>query len=174
MKKKLNLIEARFGKLVIKEELSVKKYKGGGVSRRFNCLCDCGNYTIVCYNNLKNTNSCGCLAYHGLTNTIEYRIWHRIKDVCYNKNSKDYKNYGGRGIRIFKEWYSDFIAFYNWIQQNLGSKPSFNHSLERKDNNGHYVPSNLKWATKSEQNKNRRGHKVIIYHYYFTLCNDYY
>lgn len=82
----------------------------------------------------------------------EYRVWENMKMRCYNSKSDSYKNYGGRGIIVCERWRSSFITFY----ADMGSKPSLEHSIERKDVNGNYEPINCIWATKAEQALNKR------------------
>jgi hypothetical protein len=141
-------------------EIESKRY--GKVLRRQGLYkCDCGKEYIKRLDN--NAKSCGCLNYqsingfkHGLSNTYLYETWSSIKQRCYNRNNKDFKYYGGRGIGLSKEWYNNFELFYNYIIENLGLRPTKQHSIDRIDNNEHYVPGNLKWSTKSEQVNNRR------------------
>src|SRR5262245_10496757 len=89
---------------------------------------------------------------HGMANSPEYQAWNSAKQRCTNPNDGSYSRYGGRGIRMCDEWVNSFEAFYNYI----GPRPSSNHSLDRYPNNdGNYEPGNCRWATKSEQAKNR-------------------
>ncbi len=79
-------------------------------------------------------------------------VWQGIAKRCSNKNSKDYKNYGGRGICMSSEWL-EFEKFYNWAINNhyeLGTQ------LDRIDNNGDYTPSNCRWVSCQENNQNKR------------------
>jgi hypothetical protein len=87
----------------------------------------------------------------------EHYAWSSIKQRCLNPNNSGYKNYGGRGITICDEWKNDFKAFYRAV----GDAPTFQHSIERINNNGNYEPGNVKWATKEEQANNRRGNNLI-------------
>lgn len=78
---------------------------------------------------------------------------------CENKKSKDYKDYGGRGIVVCDEWRYSFKTFLH----DMGVKPSIYHSLERIDVNGNYYKSNCKWATNLEQANNKRNSKRLEY-----------
>ncbi len=86
--------------------------------------------------------------------TSEYATWVSMKQRCYNQNHSSYRNYGGRGIRVCARWY----VFENFLSD-MGSKPK-DLSLDRINNDGHYMPSNCKWSTRDEQQMNRRGPKL--------------
>lgn len=88
----------------------------------------------------------------GLSATTEYNSWRAMKERCTNPNHEAYRNYGGRGITVCSRWLHDFEAFL----QDMGQKPR-GITLERKDNDGNYEPSNCKWATRKEQRSNTRG-----------------
>lgn len=93
---------------------------------------------------------------HGKTYTSEYNIWLAMKNRCLRPNSKSYPHYGGRGIKVCDKWLNSFESFYN----DMGERPSNKHSIDRINNNGNYEPSNCRWATQSEQSKNRRKFKT--------------
>lgn len=78
-----------------------------------------------------------------------------MKYRCLNINSKNYADYGGRGISIYPDWIKDFKAFFEYI----GEAPYICSTLERVDNNKNYEPGNVKWASRLEQSHNRRAHK---------------
>ncbi len=76
-----------------------------------------------------------------------------MKQRCYNSKKKEYKNYGGRGIKICDEWLNDFMNFYNWAISN-GYQDDL--TIDRIDVNSNYYPENCRWITKTLQNKNTR------------------
>ena len=75
-----------------------------------------------------------------------------MKERCYNTRRHNYKDYGGRGIKVCDEWRNDYVAFLSHI----GRKPSNYHTLDRIDVNGNYEPGNVRWATKAQQQRNKR------------------
>ena len=114
-----NLKNQRFGRLV-----AIEKVNETGAARWF-CKCDCGNELVVPSNNLirKNTLSCGCYQkdrtseakrIHGDRHTRLYTIWVDMRRRCSCSSEPSYKNYGGRGITVCKEWQESFLAFKEW------------------------------------------------------------
>jgi hypothetical protein len=88
--------------------------------------------------------------------TPKYTAWMNAKTDCYDPKRWDYKNYGGRGIRIYEGWVNDFSAFLD----SVGRRPTNTHTLGRIDNDGDYKPGNVEWQTRSEQQRNRRNSNV--------------
>jgi len=80
-----------------------------------------------------------------------------MRERCNNPNHRAYASYGGRGISVCARW-DDFAAF----AEDVGERPSKDHSLDRIDVNGNYEPSNCRWATKSEQSNNRRDNRHLV------------
>lgn len=123
--------------------------------------CSCGSTCELNRSRVSNgyTKSCGCISLelktnlvHGMKGTPEYSSWTSMKDRCLNPASKDYGNWGGRGISIFPEWIDSFESFYN----HLGAKPT-NTTLDRIDNNKGYIPGNVRWASHADQMRNKRN-----------------
>lgn len=86
----------------------------------------------------------------------EYGCWGAMKQRCLNPVCSHYQDYGGRGITVCQRW----LDFDNFLVD-MGPRPSLQHSLDRIDVNGNYEPGNCRWATKSEQCKNRRKRLVL-------------
>lgn len=89
----------------------------------------------------------------------EYEAWSGAKKRCYNPNAAGYRRYGARGITMDPKWVNDFTAFL----VDMGPRPSPKHSLDRIDNDGPYSPSNCRWATTKQQNRNRRTCLIMTY-----------
>lgn len=85
----------------------------------------------------------------------EARLWYGMRGRCLNPAHEAYKDYGGRGITIYKPWRDSFAAFLKYIRKHLGPRPD-GWTLDRIDNSSGYKPGNLRWATRAQQTDNRR------------------
>jgi len=100
-----------------------------------------------------------CHITHGLTGHHIHYLWLDIKKRCYNKNYKQYKDYGGRGISVCDEWMDDFMAFYDFCLK-TGWKQGL--QIDRRDNNGNYDPANCRFVIHAENARNARKTKFWV------------
>jgi hypothetical protein len=91
--------------------------------------------------------------------STSYAIWKSMRTRCCNKNCAAYKHYGGRGIKICQRWMDSFENFLN----DMGERPSMEHTLDRIDNNGDYCVENCRWATQLEQKNNTRKNAFLSF-----------
>lgn len=94
---------------------------------------------------------------HGLYYHPLYSVWRGMKTRCYNKNAKEYKNWGARGIIVCNEWLNNPKAFIEWAISN-GYKKGL--QIDRPNNNGNYNPSNCRFTTNAENCRNKRNNKL--------------
>lgn len=184
----IDLTGQRFGRLVALQFV-------GRVNDRtlWRCKCDCGKETITGYSNLYSgiTRSCGCLGDENRKDTrfkkrrsvsreFEFQenldkhplrlIWKSMLMRCNNPHVKNYNNYGGRGIKVCDRW-SGNLGFENFVND-MGERPTPEHTLDRIDYNGDYEPSNCRWATTEQQMNNRTDNSRIILNGESITCSQ--
>lgn len=178
-----DLSNKKFGRLTV---IDVNRNEKGKMY--WNCICDCGNKTVVMYQSLKDgdTQSCGCLQKEKSTEVLKkvlekriekgeftftgdinnrriLKIWIKMNSRCYKEYDKQYFRYGGRGISIHPDWQKSnkygFINFANWSFEN-GYDDKL--TIDRTDNNGNYEPSNCRWVDMKTQSNNRRSNRAVV------------
>lgn len=160
MPKFRDLSGIKFNKLLVIE------FAGRSKSNRtmWKCLCDCGNYAVIRGEELtRGQKYCSnCVPKgrpsHGLSNIPEFGVWLAMKQRCDNPKCDAYNNYGARGITYCISW-SRFENFFS----DMGARPTKHHTLERKNNQGNYEPTNCCWATRKEQARNFRSNRILEY-----------
>lgn len=152
----------RFGRL---EVISYVGADSRGRSKWL-CKCDCGKEITARVDSLKrgDTKSCGCYhaeevakysRTHGLSRNRLYSVWSNMKNRCMCPTSRRFKDYGGRGISVCQEWTNSFLSFYEWAMES-GYRQGL--TIDRIDVDGNYEPSNCRWITNEEQQRNKRKH----------------
>ncbi len=94
---------------------------------------------------------------HGLSGSVEWQAWVRMRNRCNDPKNAKYKYYGGRGIKVCSRWNKSFMNFY----EDMGKRPAWASSLDRKDSDGNYEPGNCRWANRIMQARNRRNTILI-------------
>lgn len=164
MSKLIDLTGRRFGRLTV-IELDETNHK------RWICKCDCGKTTRSDSLGLRRgwIQSCGCYhrdicgdqhRTHGMAGTRLYRIYNKMKERCYHPKNDNYKWYGGKGVTICKEWLDKPETFISWA---LSHGYADNLTIDRIDGNKNYEPSNCRWVTIKEQQKNRCNTVYVVY-----------
>lgn len=160
----INLEEQKFGRLTVTKRVENDNHG----KARWECRCSCGNITTVASSNLKTgqIQSCGCFQRermsqrsktHGMTGTPTYRTWRNMVNRCTYAKHEHFPRYGGRGIKICKRWmkFESFLA-------DMGERPA-GMTIERKNQDGDYEPTNCIWATQKDQMRNTRSSRLISF-----------
>ncbi len=157
----------KFGKWTVLKILPKEPYE----SRFFECQCECGTIKNVRGSNITNGSStnCGCVRKITVGNTTRidnrskerlYDIYCKMKSRCNTTTNQNYKNYGGRGIKVCNEWLEDYLNFKNWA---LNNGYTDELTIDRINVNGDYEPSNCRWTTMDVQANNKRNNLYITH-----------
>lgn len=178
---RIDITGRRFGRLIAEKRLDTRISPSGRKYSVWLCKCDCGNYTEARLSNLQQGSvlSCGCLSHEVHSQTAKrlklgakafkhgdanhnvplYGVWTAMKRRCNNPHAAYYEIYGGRGIKVCDDW-QDYTVFKEWA---ISSGYQTGLTIDRIDCDGDYTPSNCRWITMQEQQRNRRNNKHYEY-----------
>ncbi len=162
-----DLLGKKFNRLTVVEWIPPKERTNK--RNAWKCICDCGNVVFTNTDKLKSgwVKSCGCLKAERIGNLNKkykysnkrlYSVYKAILDRIYNPESREYENYGGRGIKICDEWKEDFDKFAEWALSHGYDKDAERGkcTIDRIDTDGDYTPDNCRWVSNDVQQNNRR------------------
>ena len=174
----VDLTGKRFGRLQV---MCLGPKDNSNINNRWWCECECQEKSVlVCVGSLNGgkSRSCGCLSRdlargraiarrgekrtHGDFRSAEYRVWGKIKQRCLNPNHKEFKNYGGRGIKIGDPRWMKYENFLSDILATIGRKPAPHLTIDRIDNDGPYTKENIRWNDSRGQARNKRTTKLTV------------
>ena len=172
-KPQIDITGQRFARLTVIKYLQPEERRSKNFS--WLCKCDCGKEVHSNYTKLKNGDikSCGCLKTERIrmvkrkykyVNKRLYAIYKQMLDRIDNPSSREYHNYGGRGIKVCDEW-RDFDNFAEWALSS-GYDPNAKRgecTLDRRNVDGNYEPNNCEWVDNQTQQNNRRDCIYITY-----------
>lgn len=156
--RRLDLTGQKFGEWIVLEKGDV----GPNGAIYWKCKCSCGTEKLVQAGGLRNGHSISCghdRTIHGYSLTPTGAAWYGMRQRCYNHDDKNYPSYGGRGIKVCERWLERFENFL----ADMGPSPGKGMSIDRIDVHGNYEPKNCRWATRSEQQRNRRNNPKVDY-----------
>lgn len=149
----------KYGRLTVLERAESDRFG----RTQWRCRCDCGAERVVALFRMTSghTRSCGCLkgeanARHRMKGTPTHNTWCAMKQRCYYPGSANFRYYGGRGIGVCERWQASFEAFL----EDMGERPH-GMTIERRDSDGDYTPTNCYWASQHQQTRNRRSNVLI-------------
>ena len=162
-----DLTGQRFGKWLVLRVSHIRS-RVADQPTKWLCRCDCGAEVEVYATSLTRgmSTSCGCKMVersrtHGLSAHPLYDIWAGIRSRILNESDDVYDRYGGRGLAMEPEWQDSPTEFIRWVEDNLGERPSPSHSIDRMENDKGYLKSNIRWATSTQQGRNKRNNHLL-------------
>lgn len=175
MSRSRDYVGQKFGRLTVISRAGLTNNRRNST---WNCRCDCGSLRVVSSGNLPVQKSCGCLTIERLKSiphvthagttskrrTVEYNTWHSMMRRCHEITNPSYPYYGGAGISVCDRWRfgEDGMHPFSCFLQDMGLRPAGQYSLDRfPDNKGNYEPTNCRWATQLEQQRNRTNNRVL-------------
>ncbi len=185
MGKVLDLIGRKFGRLVVTQRAENNRYK----KAQWLCQCDCGKTICVISGSLQsgNTKSCGCFQVdttvtlnttHGFAATNDkhplYSIFNGMKSRCNLPTDTQFPRYGARGITVCARWTAgeNGLTGFECFLSDMGPRPTEQHTIDRRDNDGPYAPWNCRWATRYEQSVNRRVTRFVVFNGIRVILSD--
>lgn len=172
MPRAIDIAGHKYGYLTVVDRACYNRHH----QRLWLCRCDCGATLVVLGGSLRtgNTVSCGCynlssfiarITRHGESRRSDrsptYAVWIAMRDRCLNEHATHWPSYGGRGIGICQRWLDSYEAFLS----DMGQRPT-GLTIDRIDPDGDYEPDNCRWATRKEQQRNRRITRSL------TICGE--
>jgi hypothetical protein len=170
----IDLTEQKFFRLTVIERAGNYQTPNGRTAAQWLCRCDCGTTKIVRADGLRTglTKSCGCFQREqvrrsckthghkpkGESPSATYISWNSLKSRCLNPNSKDFKDYGGAGVKVCDRWQGE-QGFQNFLED-MGERPE-GTSLSRFCDSGDYRPGNVAWHTPKEQGAEKTKKRLL-------------
>lgn len=161
---------SRYGRLFVVKPAGVARYKTG-MAVYFLCKCDCGEERIIQRSNLErgNISKCKCekvgepTIYRGAWVSPLYKRWRHMISRCEDPKSKSFNDYGARGITVCERWRvgDGQSTGFELFEADMGFPPNGFDMIDRIDNSRGYSPDNCRWASRQQQNSNKRSNKLV-------------